>query len=191
MIFIETERLILRDFEPSDFDDVHEYSSDYENVRHMVYGPNTPEQTREYLEKQCVQEREAVPRMHYNIALQRKEDGKVLGGISLHMNWRRDDGILGAILNKRYAGQGYVTEGLTGATDYFFGVLKLHRIHGICDVNNAAILRIFEKIGYRNEGRMVKRGKSRPEDPEPYFDQYGYAVLSEEWTFKYIKNSES
>ena len=84
MLFIETERLILRDFEVSDFDDVHEYSSDYENVKHMMFGPNTPEQTREYLEKQCIKEKNADPRMHYNIALQRKEDGKVLGGISLH-----------------------------------------------------------------------------------------------------------
>ncbi len=191
MVFIETERLVLRDFEKSDFDDVHEYSSDYENVKHMMFGPNTPEQTRGYLEKQCVEEREANPRMHYNIALQRKEDGKVLGGISLHMNWRRDDGILGVILNRHYSGHGYVTEGLVGALDYFFGVLKLHRVHGVCDVNNAGIIHIFEKVGFRNEGRMVKRGKNRPEEPEPYFDQYGYAILAEEWTFKNIKNSES
>ena len=61
MLFIETERLLLRDFEVSDFDDVHEYSSDYENVKHMMFGPNTPEQTRDYLEKQCVEERKATP----------------------------------------------------------------------------------------------------------------------------------
>ena len=191
MLFIETERLILRDFEVSDFDDVHEYSSDYENVKHMMFGPNTPEQTREYLEKQCIKEKNADPRMHYNIALQRKEDGKVLGGISLHMNWRRDDGILGVIINRHYSGHGYVTEGLAGALDYFFGVLRLHRVHGVCDINNACIIHIFEKVGFRNEGRMVKRGKNRPEDPEPYFDQFGYAILAEEWTLKNIKNSES
>lgn len=182
MRFTETERLILRDFEPTDFADVHEYSSDYENVRHMMFGPNTPEQTRDYLERQCVEERDAVPRMHYNIALVRKTDGKVLGGVSLHLNWRRDDGILGAILNRRYAGHGYVTEGLTGAVDYFFGVLGLHRVHAVCDVNNEGVIRIFERIGFRNEGCMKKRGKNRPEEREPYFDQYGFAVLREEWT---------
>ena len=191
MIFIETERLILRDFEASDFDDVHEYSSDYENVRHMMFGPNTPEQTREYLEKQCVEEKNANPRMHYNIALQLKEDGKVLGGISLHMNWRRDDGVLGIILNRHYSGKGYGTEGLAGVLDYSFGVLKLHRVHAVCDINNAGIIHIFEKAGFRNEGRMIKRGRNRPEEPEPYFDQFGYAILAEEWTFKNIKNSVS
>ena len=33
----------------------------------------------------------------------------------------------------------------------------------------------------RNEGRMLKRGRSRPEAAEPYFDQFGYALLREEW----------
>ncbi len=191
MLFTETERLALRDFEPSDFDDVHAYSSDYENVKHMMFGPNTPEQTREYLEKQCAAEREANPRMHYNLALQRKEDGKVLGGISLHMNWRRDDGILGVIINRQYAGQGYVTEALAGALHYFFNGLKLHRVHAVCDVNNTGMIHVFEKVGFRNEGRMVQRGKNRPEAPQPYFDQFGYAILADEWTVKNGKNSES
>ena len=181
MRFAETERLILRDFEPEDFQDVHEYSSDYENVRHMMFGPNTPEQTRNYLERQCREERDAVPRMHYNAALQRKEDGKVIGGISLHLNWRRDDGILGIILNRHETGKGYTSEGLAGMLDFFFGELKLHRVHGVCDVNNVGIIRVLEKTGLRNEGRMIRRGKNRPEEKEMYFDQYGYAILAEEW----------
>ena len=191
MLFIETERLLLRDFEVSDFDDVHEYSSDYENVRYMMFGPNSSEQTREYLEKQCAEERDANPRMHYNMALQRKQDGKVLGGVSLHLNKERDDGSIGVILNRHYLGHGYVTEGLVGALDYSFGVLKLHRVHGVCDVDNDRIIRIFEKVGFRNEGRMIKRGKNRPEASEPYFDQFGYAILAEEWTIQNMKNSES
>lgn len=190
MRFAETERLLLRDFEPTDFDDVHEYSSDYENVRHMMFGPNTPEQTRDYLERQCVEEREAQPRMHYNVAIVRKEDGKVLGGISLHLNWRRDDGILGVILNRHYSGCGYVREAMEGALDFFFGVLKLHRVHAVCDVNNEGVIRLFEKLGLRNEGRMVKRGKNRLEEAEPYFDQYGYAILAEEWTMKKTAKAE-
>ena len=70
-------------------------------------------------------------------------------------------------------------------------VLKLHRVHAVCDVNNEGIIRVFEKTGLRNEGRMVKRGKNRPEEPETYFDQFGYAILAEEWTFKYIKGNEN
>ena len=185
-MFNETERLVLREFSPDDFTAVHEYSSDYENVKHMMFGPNTPEQTRSYLEGQCVKEMNEIPRMHYNIAFALKENNYVIGGISLHMNWRRDDAILGVILNKKYTGHGYVTEAFTGVIDYAFDTLKLHRLHAVCDVKNKAIQSIMEKLGFRNEGTMIQRGKARPEESPPYFDQYGYAILADEWKNKRI-----
>ena len=184
MIYRETERLVIRDFKPTDFEAVHEYSSDAENVRHMVYGPNTPEQTKYYLEVKCVEEMNAEPRMHYNFALELKSEKRVIGGISLHDNWRRDDAIFGIIINKRYAGKGYTTEALRAVVDYAFRDLGLHRVHCVCDVRNLAVQRVFEKIGLRNEGRMVRRGKSRPDEEEEYFDQYGYAILADEWLNK-------
>ena len=177
----ESERLLLREFRPEDFGDVHAYSSDYETVRHMMFGPNTPEQTRAYLEKQCPEERNAEPRMHYNFAIQRKDNGRVIGGISFHMNWRRDDAILGAVLNRHEAGQGYMTEAMKCVMRIVFEDLKLHRLHAVCDVDNTAIQRIMDKCGFRNEGRMVQRGKARPEAEKPYFDQFGYAILRDEW----------
>ncbi len=177
-----TERLLLREFTPADLEDVHAYASDPETVRHMTFGPNTLQQSRDYLEIQCPAERTARPRMHYNLAIARADTGRVIGGISLHLNWRRDDAILGAVLNRRETGRGYMTEAMAGALDLAFGELVLHRVHAVCDVDNAGIIRVLEKCGLRREGRMVRRGKARPEAPEPWFDQYGYAILREEWT---------
>ena len=177
----ETGRLILREFTPEDFDDVQDYSSDYETVRHMAFGPNTPEQTRDYLERQCPEERNASPRMHYNLAVERRDTGRVIGGVSFHMNWRRDDAVLGGLINRREAGHGYMTEALRAVMGLAFEDLGLHRLHAICAVDNAPMLRVLEKCGFRNEGRMVKRGRSRPEEAEPYFDQFGFAMLREEY----------
>lgn len=187
-VWKETERLLVREFVPEDFEAVHEYSSDYENVRHMMFGPNTPQQTRDFLEKQCVTEMTEEPRAHYNFALALKESNRVIGGISLHLNWRHDDGILGAILNRRYTGKGYYSEGLSAVLDLAFDRLDLHRVHAVCDVDNARSIRSLERTGFRNEGRMVKRGKNRPEAAEMYFDQFGYAILAEEWNAR--KQSE-
>lgn len=186
-----TKRLLLREFRPTDYDDVHAYSSDYENVRHMMFGPNTPQQTRDYLERQCQEEMLQEPRMHYNFALQRKDTGHVIGGISFHMNWRRDDAVLGIIVDRCHAGQGFAAEGLEGILELAFGTLHMHRIHAVCDVDNAGIQKIFEKCGFRNEGRMVQRGKSRPENPRPYFDQFGYAILAEEWKARRKQEAEN
>lgn len=177
----ESERLKLREFMPEDFEDVHAYSSDYETVKHMAFGPNTPEQTRAYLEKQCPEEREAVPRMHYNFAIVRKDTGRVIGGVSFHMNWRRDDAILGAVLNRHESGRGYMTEAMRCLMRIAFEDLKLHRLHAVCDVDNSGIQRVLEKCRFRNEGRMIQRGKSRPEEKKTYFDQFGWAILRDEW----------
>lgn len=177
----ETERLLLREFRSADFDDVHAYSSDYETVRHMMFGPNTPEQTRDYLERQIPAEMNAEPRMHYNFAIQRKDSGRVIGGVSFHMNWRRDDAILGAVIHRQEAGRGFMTEAVCGVCAIAFEQLELHRLHAVCDVANAAMLRVLEKAGMRCEGRMVQRGKARPEEENPYFDQFGYAMLRDEW----------
>ena len=123
----------------------------------------------------------AQPRTHYNYALALKADGHVIGGVSLHMNWRFDDAILGVILNRRYGGQGLMTEGLRGVLTHAFNELHLLRVHAVCDVDNSAMIHVFERLGLRCEGRMVRRGKNRPGAAEPYFDQYGYAILAEEW----------
>lgn len=177
----ELERLTLREFSPEDFDDVHAYASDYETVKHMMFGPNTREDTEKYLNVQCPAEREAQPRMHYNLAIELRAERRVIGGISLHMNWRRDDAILGAVLNRHDAGRGYMTEAMKGVLALAFEDMKLHRVHAVCDVDNPAIIRVLEKCGMRLEGRMIRRGRSRPEAKEPYFDQFGYAMLREEF----------
>ena len=177
----DSERLRLREFTPEDFEDVHAYASDYETVRHMMFGPNTPDQTRAYLEKQIPEERNENPRMHYNFAIERKDTGHVIGGLSFHMNWRRDDAILGAVLNRHEAGRGYMTEAMKCLQRIAFEDLKLHRLHAVCDVENTAMIRVMEKCGFRNEGRMIQRGKARPEAEKPYFDQFGYAILRDEW----------
>lgn len=189
-MLLETERLILREFTPEDFEDVHAYSSDYETVRHMMFGPNTPEETRFYLEEQCVQERLADPRMHYNIAIEEKSIHRVIGGISLHLNWRRDDGILGMVLNRQFSGRGYMPEALDGVLEIAFTQLNLHRVHAVCDVSNTPAHYVLEKVGMRNEGTMIARGKHRPEEPETYFDQYGYAILAWEWKSKHSGNCQ-
>lgn len=177
----ESERLLLREFTPEDYEDVHAYSSDYETVKHMMFGPNTPEQTRAYLEKQCPEERNSDPRMHYNFAIQRKDTGRVIGGISFHMNWRRDDAILGAVLNRHETGHGYMTEAMKCVLRIAFEDLELHRLHAVCDVDNVGMQRVLDKCRFRNEGRMIQRGKARPGAETPYFDQFGYAILRDEW----------
>ena len=57
-MMLETERLILREFREADFEAVHEYGSDPEVVKYMLWGPNTEQDTREFIRKVLVQQKE-------------------------------------------------------------------------------------------------------------------------------------
>ena len=48
---LATDRLLLRDFEPGDYEAVHAYAADIEVVRFMSWGPNTEVDTRDFLER--------------------------------------------------------------------------------------------------------------------------------------------
>ena len=52
MEIIQTERLVLRDFEEADWEAVHSYGSDLEVVRYMDWGPNTEEETKNLFNEQ-------------------------------------------------------------------------------------------------------------------------------------------
>ena len=45
-----SERLILREFSHADFEDVHGYASNLENIKYMIWGPNSEEDTIEFLD---------------------------------------------------------------------------------------------------------------------------------------------
>ena len=65
---LQTERLLLRDFEDGDWQAVHCYASDPEVARFMVWGPNTEEDTREYIQRKLA-EQQAEPRRRQCMAL--------------------------------------------------------------------------------------------------------------------------
>ena len=44
-IKLTTDRLILREFNENDFSAVHTYSSDIENIKYMICGPNSEDDT--------------------------------------------------------------------------------------------------------------------------------------------------
>ena len=48
---IHTKRLTLRDYIETDVDDIHEYGSDPIVVKYMPFGPNTIEDSQDFLDR--------------------------------------------------------------------------------------------------------------------------------------------
>ena len=118
----------------------------------------------------------------YSFFLFRVEDGALLGGIGL-TNVRRgvaETGSLGYWTGQRFAGQGYMSEGLQLLLGFAFDSLKLHRVEAACLPSNGRSRRVLLKGGFREEGYAKKYLCIDGQ----WQDHVLFGILREEWQFR-------
>nr|MBO2508612.1 GNAT family N-acetyltransferase [Bacillota bacterium] len=174
---LEGPRVVLREFELSDFEAVHAYGSDPEVVRFMVWGPNEPPDTEAFI-RHARELAQQEPRTSFELAVTLRESGALIGGCGLRVNRTLvGDADIGYVLHRDYWGRGLAAEAAGLLLQLGFGQLGLSRIWATCDVENRASARVLEKIGMQREGRLRRnllvRGRWR--------DSYLYAILADEW----------
>ena len=99
---IETERLLLRGFIEEDWRAVHEYGSDPEVVRYLPWGPNTEEDSRDFI-MWSIAIRNESPGKRFESGIVLKEENRLIGGCGISKNnptYR--EGNIGYVLNKGY-----------------------------------------------------------------------------------------
>jgi RimJ/RimL family protein N-acetyltransferase len=172
---LRTPRLVLRDFVEADWPAVHEYASDLEVVRDMIWGPSTEAQTREFVATTVEQQRRR-PREQYGLAIE--FEGALVGGCRLEIqDATKKEADLGYVMNRSYWRRGIATEAARALLTFGFEHLKLHRVWATCDPGNAGSIRVLEKIGMQREGRMREhefiKGRWR--------DSLLFAILDRDW----------
>jgi RimJ/RimL family protein N-acetyltransferase len=159
-IRLETNRLLLRDFVMEDATRVHLYASDPEVTRYMIWGPNSEQDTHDFMGRMLELLREE-PRTVYELAVIRKEDGLLIGGCGLHVEGSAAE--LGYCFNRASWGQGYASEAAAAVVRLGFAELGLHRIYAKCRPDNTGSYKVMEKIGMHYEGtlreHMYTKGK--------------------------------
>ena len=90
---LETSRLTLRPLTFDDFEAVHSWANNPENIRYMAWGPNNKEQTRAFL---------ADTKRGRDFAVVLNETGKVIGSCGIYPNDAGYMGDVGWILHKDY-----------------------------------------------------------------------------------------
>jgi len=176
---LRTKRLLLRDFKEEDWKAVHVYASDPEVVRFMAWGPNSEEETRDFVRK-AIKYREERPRQHFELAAILKTDDALVGGCGLNVTSLADRvGCIGYCFNRLCWRVGLATEASEALLIYGFERLGLHRIWATCDSENLASSRVLEKVGMKREGQLREnvwtRGRWR--------DSFVYAILDREWLY--------
>ena len=174
---LESARFALREFQSSDVRDVHIYASDPFVTRYMIWGPNELEETRAFIEHAMRKAREE-PRLTYELAVTLRDTGELIGGAGLRVySVEHRNGDIGYIVRRNCWGQGYAIEAARLLLQFGFEKLGLHRIWATCDPENAASIRVLQKMGMKWEGRLrhqfLVRGQWRDADL--------YAILEDDW----------
>ncbi len=171
---LETTRLFLRDLCQNDFDSVHSYATDPEVVRYMEWGPNSIDQTREFLDRARHQTAED-PRTMFELAVIESSSGDLIGAVGLH----GDDAqaMLGYCFSRAAWGHGYATEAARRVMAFGFDEMGFRRIWSGCDTQNMASLRVLEKLGMRREETLRRDCQIRGQ----WRDTAVFGILCGEW----------
>ncbi|MDR2547109.1 MAG: GNAT family N-acetyltransferase [Lachnospiraceae bacterium] len=167
---LETKRLLLRPLTADDFEAVHSWASNPDNVRFMSFGPNTEEQTREFL---------TLVTAGRDFAVVLKATGTVIGSGGVYADEDNDTGHIGWILHRDYWQKGYGTEFGGEIIRYGFEDLKLRRLTAPCAVDNYGSWRVMERNGMRREALHRKAFWARID--KEWVDLVHYAILAEEY----------
>ena len=145
---IKTPRLTLRPLDISDIATVHEYASDPENTRYMMFLPNdTAEETMDFLMGVTQEWRKPSPAF-YEFAV--VYENRQIGAVSV-MLLDGKTGEMGWIINKNYWKMGIAYEAACAVRDFAFDTLKLTRLIAQCDAENEPSYRLMEKLGFALE----------------------------------------
>jgi RimJ/RimL family protein N-acetyltransferase len=156
-VILHTERLILRDFKKDDWQAAHEYGSDPETVKYMPFGPNTEQDTKNFV-SQVLASQKAQPRLNYDLALISKAENKLMGSCRIQItSIEHQEAEIGYVLNRRYWNQGFITEAVRRIISFGFEQLGLHRIYATCDPANTGSYRVIGKAGMQREGCLRQK----------------------------------
>ncbi len=149
---LATERLLIRRLTMEDAQDMFEYAQDPEIAGLGLW---LPQPTLEDSLQDLTETLEAYERGHYmSWAMELKAEGKMIGRIGLSAySPRSRRAELGYALNRNYWGKGYASEAVGAVLEFGFRTVGLHRIEANALPENAASIRVLEKVGMNYEGK--------------------------------------
>lgn len=167
-MYIRTPRLVIRDYSPADWQDLHDIFSDPVVMRECE-PTYTPEQTREALASYIRKD------IAYAVTL--AENGKVIGhALFAQLPPPDERGIyeIGWIYNQHYWRQGYAFEAAAALIHYGFQELKLHKVIAET-IDPVRSVGLMKKLGMTHEGTF--RAHTRDLDGK-WADLYWYAICN-------------
>jgi ribosomal-protein-alanine N-acetyltransferase len=178
MTSMETERLIIRNFDSDDWQALQEMIIQYESSEYAVYDHKWPTSAEEI---KGVAEWFAGGDRFLAVCL--KETGRFIGFISLNKKGKEDcqEFSLGYVFNFNYHGKGYATEGCRAIIDHAFSRLGADRIMSSTAAANYPSCRLLNRLGMRKTGEGTA-SFWKTEDGKPIeFPSFSFTLSRDEW----------
>jgi RimJ/RimL family protein N-acetyltransferase len=166
---IETERLLLRQWESGDAPVVQRELSRVEMARMLAIPFPYPDHgAAEWI---------AAARPGRDFAIVLRETNEVVGGVGLieYKQHRRAALVYWCAID--WWGRGYITEAVRAVIAYGFRSLELNKVHGECHGDNPASQRVLEKAGLLFEGRLRQHSFR----VDRFADKLLFGVLRDDW----------
>lgn len=175
---IETERLILRNFQKSDLEAVMAYHALPDVQRYLDWKARDRVEVKAALDAMCDEQRLHRPGDAITLAVVRKADNLLIGQVSL----RWTDATAGQaelrfILSPTQRRQGYARELVRAALDLGFNEFALHRIYARCSGRNQPSARLLKELGMRLEAHFREHALFQGE----WDEELHFAILDREW----------
>ena len=163
-MLLETARMLVRDFNADDVNDLYEILGDAETMKNCEPAYDF-ERTRKFLEDFCIAKKGAVAAVH-------KDRKKVIGYI-LFKRWKGSVYEIGWIFHKKYWRQGYAYESCSELIAHGFRELGIHKIVAET-IDSQKSVGLMEKLGMKREGVQRKQTKDNSGN---WADLYLYGIL--------------
>lgn len=170
MVKLETERLILRNYQKDDIEQVHKYFSNEEVAQYEDFYPMSLKEVSDTVSEWSSMDNRLVAVL--------KDTKQLIGSVGY---WIDEEGnySIDYDFNPAYGKQGYATEAASKLLQYLFEDIKIPQIYGDCDVRNSGSYQLLERLGFK---RMKKL------DNESYKnDKEGNPILIS--TYLYVKQN--
>lgn len=176
---IETDRLTLRRYLETDYDDLLKLQSSPDVTRFLLYEPKTPEQVRESLAGRLADVPLDTDGQALTVAVILRETGQHVGEVTLFaQSIANNTGELGFVFHPDFHGHGYAAEASVELLRLGFEELGMHRIIGRLDALNTGSSKLLSRLGLRQEAHFVRNEFLKG----TWSDELVFAMLADEWT---------
>lgn len=179
-MFLQTERLVLRDFKEADWPAVLAYQSTRGYQRFYPEVGRTDADARAFV-KRFLQWQKEEPRSKYQWAIILRRQDRLIGNCGIRKP-RPDspEAEIGCELAPQHWGRGYPAELADHLLRFGFDTLGLHRIYAQCLAENTAAVYWTERLGMRQESRLRENVCVQGR----WHDTLVYGILKSEWANK-------